>query len=56
MELTFNGYQLTLTVRVRQRKNKTRNEAPVTCRAVPDQYARDHRLLTSVGTHIAPTR
>jgi hypothetical protein len=56
MELAFNGYQLTLTVRIRQPKNKRSSEAPMTCRTAPNPYVRDHRLLTSIGTHIAPTR
>ncbi len=56
MELTFNGYQLALTVRRRQPKIRTRNEAPITRRTAPDRRAGHHHLLTCGGTHIAPTR
>lgn len=56
MELTFNGYQLTLIVRVGQSKNRTRNEPPRAQPTTPDQHARHYRLLTCGGTHVAPTR
>jgi hypothetical protein len=56
MELTFNGYQLTLTVRLRQSKKRTRNEPPSAQPTAPDQHNRHYRLLTCGGTHVAPTR
>lgn len=56
MELTFNGYQLTLTVRRRQLKTRTRNKPPITRQTAPDRRAGHDHLYACGGTYIAPTR
>jgi hypothetical protein len=56
MELTFNGYQLILTVRRRQPKDRMRDEAPITRRTAPDHRARYRYPLSRGGATTAPTR
>lgn len=56
MELTFQGYELALTVRRRRRNTRREKQLPVIDRAVASPSA-EHRLLSATGfSHIVPTR
>jgi hypothetical protein len=56
MELTLEGYELSLTVRRRQRKSRREKQLPVRDRSVASCSA-EHRLLSATGfSHIVPTK